>query len=74
VNIIAEEEGAPSVADIIGRPLLAAEAFNGEDLLALKVSDSFRGRDTIAVVCCVPYHWSRTAARSACMCGTKLAK
>jgi hypothetical protein len=39
VNIIAEEEGAPSVADIIGRPLLAAEDVKGEDLLAIKVSN-----------------------------------
>jgi hypothetical protein len=39
VNIIAEEDGAPSVADIIGRPLLAAEDVTGEDLLAIKVSE-----------------------------------
>ena len=44
MNIIAEEEGAPSVADIIGRPLLAAEAFRDEDLLALKVSTSRCGQ------------------------------
>ena len=37
MNIIAEEEGAPSVADIIGRPLLTSEDFGGEDLLAIKV-------------------------------------
>lgn len=36
VNIIAEEEGAPSVADITGRPLLTSEDFGGEDLLAIK--------------------------------------
>lgn len=40
VNIIAEEEGAPSVADIIGRPLEIASEVKAEDLLAIKVADA----------------------------------
>jgi len=37
-NLIAEEEGAPSVADIIGQPLVAAGG--GEDLLTIQVRDT----------------------------------
>lgn len=35
-----EEEGAPSVADIIGRPLEVTSEVKAEDLLAIKVADA----------------------------------
>lgn len=38
-HLLQEEEGAPSVVDLIGQPRIASEV-KAEDLLAIKVADA----------------------------------